>query len=146
MRRWRELLATLGESLVEVAEAEVSALKLDLRSTGRRFVSSVALAIAAAILAFWVVGAASFALFQVLLLWLPGWGASLIVLGALVLIALILGWIARQRFGELEAPMDTVRRRVEDHKDWWQNDLLAPGDRDARSQIGGKGDTERHQS
>jgi Flp pilus assembly protein protease CpaA len=142
LRRWRELVASLGESLIELAEAEVASLKQDLRHTGRRFGMAIALAVVAAILAFWMVGAAGFALFQVLLLWLPGWGASLIVLGSLLILALILGGIARRRLRDLEAPIDTMRRHVEDHKDWWRNSLLRQGDSDDRSKIAGRDDTE----
>ena len=91
LRRWRDLFASLGESLLDVAEAEVSALQQDLRYTGRRFSTAIAVAVAAAILAFWAVGATGFLIFQVLLLWFPGWGAALIVLGILMTVTLILG-------------------------------------------------------
>jgi Flp pilus assembly protein protease CpaA len=142
LRRWRDLVASLGESLIEVAEAEVASLKQDLRHTGRRFGMAIALAVVAAIMAFWVVGAAGFALFQVLLLWVPGWGASLIVLGSLLTLALILGGVARRRLRDLEAPIDTMRRHVEDHKDWWRNNLLPRGDSDDRSEIADRDETE----
>lgn len=141
LRRWRDLFASLGESLIDVAEAEVMALKQDLRQTGRRFSAALAIAVAAAFLAFWAVGATGFVAFQVLVLWLPGWGAALIVLGVLLAGALILGMVARQRLLDLEAPMDTVRRRIDNHKEWWQSQLPVQEDRDDRSEIADRDQT-----
>ena len=135
MRRWRDLFASLGESLIGVVEAEITALKQDLRDTGRRFSIAIAVSVAAAILAFWAVGATGFVIYQILVLWLPGWGAASIVLGILLLVTLILGMIARRYLRDLEAPMDTVKRRVDNHLEWWQSNLLVPEDYDERSEI-----------
>ena len=142
LRRWRDLIASLGESLIGVVEAEMMALKQDLRHTGRRFSTALAAAVAAAILAFWAVGATGFVTFQVLVLWLPGWGAALIVLGILLIGTVILGMVARQRLRDLEAPMDTVRRRIDDHKEWWQSHLLVQEDLDDRSEIADRNQTD----
>lgn len=146
LRRWRDLFASLGESLIDVAEAEVSALKQDLRHTGRRFSIAIAVAVAAAILAFWVVGATGFVMYQILVIWLPGWGAAAIVLGILLLVTLILGMIARQHLRDLEAPMDTVKRRVDNHLEWWQSNLLQPEDQHERSDIPDRSDSGRLES
>lgn len=141
LRRWRDLFASLGESLIGVAEAEMMTLKQDLRHTGRRFSTALAAAVAAAILAFWAIGATGFVTFQVLVLWLPGWGAALIVLGILLIGTVILGMVARQRLRDLEAPMDTVRRRIDNHKEWWQSHLLVQEDLDDRSEIADRNQT-----
>ena len=140
LRRWRDLLASLGASLVGVAEAEVTALKQDLRFTGRQFAVAIGLVVVAAILGFWVVGATCFVLYQVGILWLPGWAAALIVLGLLLVVVMILAGVARSRLRALEAPVDTVRRRVDDHVDWWQSNLLAPEEPDTRPKIEEQGD------
>lgn len=146
LRRWRELLASLGESLLEVAEAEVTALKVDLRASGRDFGIAIGLLLAAAVLVFWVVGAVGWVLYQVALIWLPGWGAALIVLGVLVMVALVLIAAGKRRLSRLEAPVDTVRRRVEDHKEWWQNNLLADVSADEPTQIADGQESERPDS
>lgn len=143
LRRWRDLFASLGESLIDVAEAEVAALKQDLRDTGRRFSIAVAIAVVAAILAFWAIGATGFVIYQVLAIWLPGWGAASIVLGILLLVTLILGMIARRYLRDLEAPIDTVKRRVDNHLEWWQSNLLIPEDHDERSEISDQSEPER---
>ena len=121
---WIDLLRSLGESLLGVAEAEAAALKGDLRASGRQLLIAGVLAGAAAFLFFWVVGAAGFVLFQVLRIWLPGWAAASIVLVLFLLLTGILVLLARQRFQAIEFPADTVRRRVDDHKAWWHSQVL----------------------
>ena len=121
---WIELLRSLGESLLGVAEAEAAALKGDLRASGKQLLLVCVLAGAAAFLFFWVVGAASFVLFQVLSIWLPRWGAAAIVLVVLLLLAGILALLARQKLRAIELPVDTVRRHYDDHRAWWQRQVL----------------------
>ena len=135
LRRWRDLLASLGSSLFEVAEAELTALKTDLRVSGRQLGSAVLLAAVAGLVVFWAMGAAGFALYQLILLWLPGWASALIVLGFFAAVALVLGLVARARFRSLEAPVETVRRRVDDHLNWWHENLLQEEKKDEREQI-----------
>jgi len=121
---WIELLRSLGESLLGVAEAEAAALKGDLRASGKQLLLVCVLAGAAVFLFFWVVGAASFVLFQVLSIWLPRWGAAAIVLIVLLLLAGILTLLARQKLRAIEPPVDTVRRHYDDHRAWWQSQVL----------------------
>lgn len=123
-RGWTELLRSLGDSLVGVAGAEAEALKGDLRDSGRQVVGVVVLAAVAAFFFFWVVGALGFVLFQILSLWLPRWGAAAIVLAIFLILASILALVARQRARSIELPVDTVRRRWDDHRDWWQSQVL----------------------
>ena len=121
---WIDLLRSLGESLLGVAEAEATALKGDLRASGRQLLLVGVFAGAAAFLCFWVVGAAGFVLFQVLTIWLPRWGAAAIVLVMFLLLAGILALLARQKLRAIELPVDTVRRHYDDHRAWWQNQVL----------------------
>lgn len=125
MRRgWTDLLRSLGESLIGVAGAEAAALKGDLRASGRQFAIVVALAATAALLCFWLVGAAWFVLFQVLTLWLPNWGAAAIVFAVGAILALLVAMVTRQRLRSIELPVDTVRRHFDDHLAWWDSQMF----------------------
>jgi len=123
-RGWTELLRSLGDSLIGVAGAEAAALKGDLRASGRQLLVVLALAATAAFFFFWVTGAAGFVLFQVLTLWLPRWGAAAIVFAVLLLLALILALVTRQRVRAIELPVETVRRHIDDHVVWWQSEVV----------------------
>ena len=61
-------------------------------------------------------------------------------------VASVLGFAGQRRLRRLEAPIDTVRRRVEDHKTWWQKDLLANEGREAPPQIADGQESERPDS
>lgn len=123
-RGWKDLLRSLGDSLLEVAGAEAAALKGDLRSSGQQLSVAVAVGVSAAFFLFWWVGASGFVLFQVLAIWLPRWGAALIVATLFLVLALALALEARRRFRAIELPVDTVRRRIDDHVAWWQDQVL----------------------
>jgi len=123
-RTWRDLLRSLGDSLLEVVEAEVAALKSDLGASGRRLQAALVLGGLAVFLLFWAVGAAGLVLFQVMTIWLPAWGAALVVFAVFFLLALILALVTRQRLRAIEPPVDTVRRRFDDHAAWWQSHVL----------------------
>lgn len=127
MNGWIESFRGLGEALLEVLRAEVSTLQEDLTRSGR--IAGVALALlgAALVLLFWIVGLLIFFLVAFLHskwpLW-PLWGSALFVLVLFIVTAGLLGWLGVRRVKQVENPMQTVRRRVDDHLDWWQNTLL----------------------
>lgn len=125
MQAWIDLFRSLGESLVEVWRAEVATLQGDLERSGRHLGLALAFFGAAAVLGFWIVGLLLFVLVSVLHIWLEWWAAALIVLGLFLLGAGLLGWLGVRRLRQVENPMSTVRRRVDNHLDWWQHGLLA---------------------
>lgn len=124
MSGWIEMFRGLGESLLDVLRAEVATLQEDLSRSGRIAGGALALLGAALILLFWIVGLLIFALVAVLAVWLPLWGAALIVLALFLLVTGILAWLGMNRLKQVENPVQTFRRRVDDHLDWWQNTLL----------------------
>jgi hypothetical protein len=125
---WIEMFRSLGQSLLAVLRAEVEALQEDFRRSGRHLAVGVGLLAAAAAIGFWAAGLLLFVLVVVLAIWLPLWGAALVVLGLAALAALLLVTVARRQLRQLESPIDDVKKRVSDHLDWWQNGLLAtPG-------------------
>jgi hypothetical protein len=124
MSGWIEMFRGLGEALLDVLRAEVATLQEDLSRSGRIAGGALALLGVALVLLFWIVGLLVFALVAVLHIWWPLWAAALAVLVLFVLIAGILGGMGVRRLKTVENPVQTFRRRVDDHLDWWQNTLL----------------------
>ncbi len=124
MGGWIEMFRGLGEALLDVLRAEVATLQEDLTRSGRIAGGALALLGTALILLFWIVGLLIFALVAVIAIWLPLWAAALIVLGLFLAATALLAWLGLNRMKQVENPVQTFRRRVDDHLDWWQNTLL----------------------
>src|SRR5262245_3993913 len=118
MAGWIELFRSLGESLLEVWRAELAALQDDFQSSGRHLGLALGLFGAALILAFWIVGLLLFVLIALLHVWLPWWGASLVVWLLFLATAGLLAWLGVRRLRKVENPVETVRRRMDSHLDW----------------------------
>jgi hypothetical protein len=127
MQGWIDLFRSLGESLIEVVRAETSALQADLKSSGKHLGIALGLLGTAVLLLFWVLGLLIFLAIAVLSVWLQLWAAALIVLVVFVAVMAVLVWLGLRRFRLVENPVDSVKRHVDDHLDWWQNGLLAQG-------------------
>jgi cell division protein FtsW (lipid II flippase) len=126
MREWIELFRSLGESLLEVLRAELEALQKDFATSGRHFGVALGLFGAAAMLAFWIVGLVVFVLISLLYIWLQLWAAALIVLALFAIAAAVLVSLGLRQLRKAENPIENVRRRVDDHIDWWQRLLAEP--------------------
>jgi hypothetical protein len=127
MQGWIDLFRSLGESLIEVVRAETGALQEDLKRSGRHLGVALGFLGVTVLLLFWILGLVVFTLVAVLSVWLQLWAAALIVLAAFVLVAGIFAWLGVKRLRQVENPVDSVKRHVDDHLDWWQNGLLASG-------------------
>ena len=127
MQGWIDLFRSLGESLIEVVRAETTALQADLKTSGRHMGIALGLLGAAVLLLFWVLGLLIFCVIAVLSIWLQLWAAALIVLLVFVAIMAVLVMLGLRRLKLVENPVDSVKRHVDDHLDWWQNGLLAHG-------------------
>jgi hypothetical protein len=132
-QEWIDLLRSLGQALLDVLRAEAEALGADFRRTGERLARALALLGAAAAVSFWTLGVLLAALVALLAIWLPVWGAALVVTGVFALAAALLAAAGWRQMRQLENPAEEVRRRVADHLDWWRDRLLAgpalpPGD------------------
>ena len=125
MAGWIDLFRSLGESLLEVWRAELASLQDDLQRSGRHLGTALGLLGGALVLLFWIVGLLLFVLIALLHVWLPWWATSLIVLLLFVLSTGLLVWLGVRRLHRVENPLETVRRRVDSHLDWWQHGLLA---------------------
>jgi hypothetical protein len=127
MQGWIDLFRSLGESLIEVVRAETSALQADLKTSGRHMGIALGLLGAAVLLLFWVLGLLIFFVVTFLSIWLQLWAAALIVFLVFAGIMIILIMLGLRRLRLVENPVDSVKRHVDDHLDWWQNGLLAKG-------------------
>jgi hypothetical protein len=126
MREWIDLFRSLGESLLEVLRAELEALQKDFATSGRHFGVAVGLFGAAAMLAFWIVGLLLFLLISLLSIWLQLWAAAGIVLLLFLSIAAVLVLLGLRQIRKVENPIENVRRRVDDHLEWWQRLMAEP--------------------
>ena len=124
MSGWIEMFRGLGEALLDVLRAEVATLQEELSRSGRIAGGALALLGVALVFLFWIVGLVIFVLVALLAVWLQLWAAALIVLALFTVTAGILGWMGMSRLKTVENPVQTFRRRVDDHLDWWQNTLL----------------------
>ena len=124
MGGWIEIFRGLGESLLEVLRAEAATLQEDLSRSGRIAGRAMALLGTALILLFWILGLLIFALVAVAAIWLPLWAAALVVLTLFSIVAAVLAMMGVSRLKQVENPVETFRRRVDDHLDWWQSSLL----------------------
>jgi hypothetical protein len=124
MSGWIEMFRGLGEALLDVLRAEVATLQEDLSRSGRIAGGALALLGVALVLLFWVVGLFIFALVAVLHIWWPLWAAAGVVFLLFAIAAGILVWLGMGRLKQVENPVQTFRRRVDDHLDWWQNTLM----------------------
>ena len=128
MRRdWSEAFRDLGGAVLALLQAELEALERELARSGRSAAIAVGLFGAAAAVGFWTVGLGLYFLVQLVAVWLPLWAASLIVTALFAAVAGGLAWAGMRKLRELENPMATARRRLDDHLDWWQDRVLEPG-------------------
>ena len=137
---WLKLARKVGQALLELLGAEISALSEEFELSGRRLLGAVILLSLALFALFWGVGALSLTVFELLALRYARWQASLFVLGGLLTVAAVLAAIGWWRLRTIEAPAATVRRRLDDHLSWWQGRILAADGEEPRS--GGDSDQE----
>lgn len=128
-REWKELLSDLGRAFGRVVGAELGALRDDFVRDGKTLGWGVGFALAAGVLAAWSLGVLTALAIAVLAIWLPIWGAILVVLGVLLAVVAVLLLLARSRFRRLESPAVRVQSRWEDHRRWWDDRILGEPER-----------------
>jgi len=124
---WIDTFRSLGEALLTVLKAELATLQEDLKGSGRHLMVALGLLGAALVVLFWLTGLLIAFLVAVLCIWLRVWAATLVVLLLFVAGAGLLVWLGLRRLRQIENPVETVRRHVDDHLDWLHNRLLREG-------------------
>lgn len=125
VERWRDLFGAVGESFLDLMSAELGELEADLGRSGRLAVRVLAASALAAIFVFYAT--AGLGVLAVVLLdrvW-PLWAATLAVALGLLLLAAVAGGLAYVWMRRLESPLTTLRRRMDSHVRWWQEEILA---------------------
>ena len=126
-RRWKRRVLNLGSSLSELWRAELAALQADLMGSVRRVGGASILLLVGGILLLWALGALALTAFEGLATVLPRWAAAALLAAGLALIGAIL--LALGRIRRTENPGDTVRRHLEEHREWWEREILHEDDR-----------------
>jgi len=124
MGGWIDKFRSLGESLFAVLRAELAALQEDLTRSGRHLGVALGLMGGALIIFFWMTGLLIALLIAVLCIWLKLWAATLIVFLLFAAGGGLLVWLGLRQMKKVENPAETVRRHVDEHIDWLQNNLL----------------------
>lgn len=132
-QRWSETFQALGSAILSLLRAELDALERELARSGKNLSVGLGLLAAAGAFAFWTLGVATYFLIQLIAVWLPLWAASLIVTLAFAAVVAGLAFVGLRKVRRFENPVTTVRRRVEDHMDWWHDRVLGP---DEGSRLG----------
>ena len=127
MGRWRRKVTDLGRAGLDLVVSEIDAVVTDFGASGRGLLKASIFFGAATAAAFWAIGVFTYFLVQVLALWLPLWGAAVVVVCLLLGVAVLLVWLGKRVLREMESPVATVRRHVRDHVDWWQDEILPDG-------------------
>ncbi|HEX4246508.1 MAG TPA: phage holin family protein [Pseudonocardia sp.] len=92
-----ELVGRLSEQVTQLVRSELRLAQVELQQKGKRLGVGAGMAGAAAVLAWFAVGALVCAVIAALALVLPVWASALIVTGVLLLVAGILGMAAKEQ-------------------------------------------------
>ncbi|MFQ5525362.1 MAG: phage holin family protein [Thermoanaerobaculia bacterium] len=125
--RWSDVLAPVGQAGLDLVRAEYGVVSSEIRTSSRVLARSLFLLVIGLFALFWAIGALALLLVEVGSLWLPRWGAALSVLSMFVAVGLVFAAIARSRLREIELPTQTVRRRIDEHRDWWEQRIAVVG-------------------
>lgn len=128
-QRWSETFRTLGSSILALLKAEIEALERDLARLGKNAALGIGLFAAAGAIAFWTLGVGTYFVVQLLAVWLPLWAAALAVTLLLAALGGGLAWAGLKKLERFENPLATAKKRLDDHLEWWQDELLEPGAR-----------------
>lgn len=129
LRGWRDLIAEIGESFLDLLKAELDNIGQEFAQSGKQLGLGVGLLAVAGALGFWTLGILTATSVVLLALIMPLWGAILVISGVFLGITGILGWLGMRRLKRVESPALITRRRVDDHLEWWRHSVL-PGERE----------------
>lgn len=138
---WSEAFHALGSAVLSLFKAELEALEKELARSGKNLGLGIGLLAAAAAVGFWTLGVATYFFIQLLAVWLPLWAASLIVTLVFAGVVAGLAFAGLRKLEKFENPVTTVRRRLEDHADWWHDRVLGPDEEprfDERTPVGSR--------
>jgi len=127
-RSWKRRVLNLGRSLTELFQAEVAALRADLVASAKRVGAGSILLLVGGIFLLWALGTLTLTAFEALSTVLPRWGAAAILTGLLGIVGGILIGAGRARIRRTETPARTIRRHIEENREWWEREILHEAD------------------
>lgn len=137
---WTDSLQALGRAVLDLLKIEVQAAAKDFKV----FLTQVAkLAAVGALMLLVLVYMPFVVLFTLLdaihvLTGFPYWGSGLVLMGVIFLFLSLVGAIAYFFVArKMENPVQTVQRRLDDHKGWWRNEIFDEPRRLDDAQKGG---------
>lgn len=131
---WRSRIAEVGSAFLGVVRAEIDAYVADFERSGRQVVRLLVVAAIAAAIGFWTIGLTLYLLVELVALAHPRWRAVGIVWLLFVVATGIAALIARSRARKIESPAAIVRRRGEETRRWWSEQIAAdsePGEEES---------------
>lgn len=123
---WSDTVHGLGSSVLALIRAELEALEKDLSISAKNLGLGLGLFAAAGAFGFWTLGVATYFFIHLVAIWLPVWGAALVVTLVFTLVVAGLAFAGWRKLEKFENPVGTVRRRLEDNLDWWQSRVAGP--------------------
>lgn len=124
-KTWTAALRALGDAVFDLWSVEIEALRRDLVRFALQVAKLLGIALGFLFVAFYLP-------FLLILAAVDGvrvatgnlWSASLLVFLGVVLVMAIVAGIAWLLIGrKMENPVDTVNRRLEDHRGWWRTQI-----------------------
>ena len=115
-----ENASALGEAGIGLVKAEAAALSQELKLSGKALFRMGVLLALSLFMLFWALAALLYAGIEIGTIWLPRWASAFTASAILLLFVVIVAAVVRIRVRRLETPLATVRRRLDDHRDWWR--------------------------
>ncbi|MDH3254970.1 MAG: phage holin family protein [Acidobacteriota bacterium] len=115
-----ENASALGEAGLGLMKAEAAALSQELRLSGKALFRIGVLAAISLFVLFWALAALVYAGIEIGTIWLPRWASALTASAILLLIVVLVTGVVWIRVRRLETPVATLRRHMDDHRDWWR--------------------------
>lgn len=153
MRRrdsWIETFRALGDSFLDVLDAELAVVREGVKAWGKSWAFAAACFAVVLFFLFWLLGLVTVAAVHGLMVWqeLDLWQAALLVAALVLLVMAIAGGVGYALCRRHADPVTLTRERIGDHRGWWQEQIFLESGTAAveRSQISeGESDGAREQ-
>jgi hypothetical protein len=120
---WNQVVGRVGGAALDLLSAEARSLRDEVALSSKTVARLAAVGGLVFGLLFWGMALFLASAVSALALLLPLWGAALAIALLLVVISLALALWIRARFRRLDSPAKLIRKRLDDHVEWWQSEV-----------------------